>query len=44
VTAAVTRLNALIENDVPAWHRLLNTHGIRPDPGNPVELPRRPSH
>lgn len=43
ITEAVERLNALIETDVPAWHRLLNAQGIRPDPGSPVTLPVRPA-
>lgn len=36
------RLNAIIETRMPAFNRMLNEQGIRPDPGAPVSVPRRP--
>jgi hypothetical protein len=38
----IGRLNALVSTDVPALYGELNRLGIRPDPGEPLELPRRP--
>ena len=37
----ITRLNAIITDRMPALNRLLNEHGVRPDPGDVVELPIR---
>ena len=37
----VERLNALITERVPAFHDALDREGVRPDPGDAVEVPRR---
>ncbi|MCH7565023.1 MAG: glycosyl hydrolase [Gemmatimonadetes bacterium] len=37
----ITRINALITERLPEINALLNEHGIRPDPGAPLEVPRR---
>ncbi len=39
--ALIQRLNRVIETDMPALYDLLNEHGVRPDPGKVVPLPRR---
>ncbi len=36
----ITQLNEFIETKLPALNRQLNEHGIRPDPGRPIEVPR----
>jgi hypothetical protein len=38
----VGQVNDIIETRLPALHTLLDEHGIRPDPGKPVAVPRRP--
>ncbi len=38
----IVRLNAIIEDELPSLYRRLNELGIRPDPGEPVEVPRPP--
>jgi photosystem II stability/assembly factor-like uncharacterized protein len=38
----IERLNAIIEDELPALYRRLDELGIRPDPGEPVEVPTRP--
>jgi hypothetical protein len=38
----IERLNALIEDEMPALYRRLDELGIRPDPGEPVEVPTPP--
>ena len=42
VPRALERLNRLLAEEVPALYRELDRHGIRPDPGAPVTVPRRP--
>ena len=37
----ITRINALITERIPEINALLNEHGIRPDPGDPLKVPRR---
>lgn len=37
----ITRLNTLITERLPAINRQLDEHGIRPDPGAPLAVPRR---
>ncbi len=37
----VERVNALVEDRVPALHDRLDEIGARPDPGEPVAMPRR---
>ena len=37
----IERLNALITEDVPALNAALNDAGVRPDPGEALEVPRR---
>lgn len=37
----VRQVNALVTDRVPALYRRLDDHGVRPDPGQPVEVPRR---
>jgi hypothetical protein len=38
----IQQLNAIIEDELPALYRRLDELGIRPDPGEPVEVPRPP--
>jgi ABC-type transporter Mla subunit MlaD len=38
----IERLNAIIEDEMPALYRRLDELGIRPDPGELVEVPRPP--
>ncbi len=38
----VERLNAIIEDELPALYRRLDELGIRPDPGEPVKVPAPP--
>jgi photosystem II stability/assembly factor-like uncharacterized protein len=35
-------LNDLVTRDIPALYRELDRLGVRPDPGEPLEVPRRP--
>ncbi len=42
VPGLVERLNEVIARDLPALYGELNDLGIRPDPGEPLEVPRRP--
>ena len=37
----ITRINTLITERIPEINTLLNEHGIRPDPGEPLKVPRR---
>ena len=37
----ITKLNTLITERIPEINALLNEHGIRPDPGEPLKVPRR---
>jgi len=39
----IERLNALIEDEMPALYRRLDELGIRPDPGEPVAVPIPPA-
>ncbi|MGD2218012.1 MAG: hypothetical protein PVJ64_14740, partial [Gemmatimonadales bacterium] len=39
----IERLNAIIEDELPALYRRLDELGIRPDPGEPVEVPIPPA-
>jgi hypothetical protein len=41
-TEALPELNAAITERLPALYGRLDEHGIRPDPGAAVEVPRRP--
>ena len=36
------QLNQIIDREMPALYDRLNEHGIRPDPGDPIPVPRRP--
>jgi photosystem II stability/assembly factor-like uncharacterized protein len=38
----IERLNAVITTQMPALYTQLNEYGIRPPPGEPLEVPRRP--
>ncbi|UCC84265.1 MAG: glycosyl hydrolase [Gemmatimonadota bacterium] len=38
----IERLNAIIEGEMPVLYRRLDELGIRPDPGEPVDVPRPP--
>ena len=42
VPPLVDELNGFITERVPAFNRRLDQAGVRPDPGEPVEVPRRP--
>ncbi|MFQ5704870.1 MAG: hypothetical protein ACE5HT_12720, partial [Gemmatimonadales bacterium] len=42
VPAAIERLNDIIENKMPALYKELDKNGIRPNPGKPVAVPKRP--
>jgi hypothetical protein len=42
VPGLVERVNEVIAGDLPALYGELNRLGIRPDPGEPLEVPRRP--
>ncbi len=42
VPPLIERLNAIISSDLSDINRQLNENGVRPDPGDPVPLPRRP--
>ena len=37
----VSRLNALITSRVPALNAMLDSEGVRPDPGQAITVPRR---
>jgi len=41
VPPLVERLNALITTRVPAFNAALDAEGVRPDPGEALEVPRR---
>jgi photosystem II stability/assembly factor-like uncharacterized protein len=42
VPGLIDRLNAVITTQMPALNAQLNEHGIRPLPGDPLEIPRKP--
>jgi photosystem II stability/assembly factor-like uncharacterized protein len=42
VPGLVERLNTVITTQMPALNAQLNEHGIRPLPGDPLEVPRKP--
>ncbi len=42
VPPLIAILNTMITERLPAYYDLLNEHGIRPDPGEPIVIPRRP--
>ena len=37
----IDKLNEVINNKMPALYDALNEHGIRPDPGKPITVPKR---
>lgn len=39
----IPQLNEVISDRMPALYRMLDEHGIRPDPGKTVEVPKRPN-
>ncbi|NCG32849.1 MAG: hypothetical protein GWP44_08195, partial [Proteobacteria bacterium] len=41
VPAVVESINDYITTHVPAFYRKLDAAGVRPDPGEPVAVPRR---
>ena len=41
VPSLVERLNALLTDRVPALNASMDAEGVRPDPGEPVVVPRR---
>jgi len=43
VPGIIERLNEVITTRMPALNRQLNEYGVRPDPGEAVEIPRRPA-
>jgi hypothetical protein len=38
----IEQLNVIITERMPALYRQLDEHGVRPDAGDPVEIPERP--
>ena len=42
VPPLVEQVNAFVTERVPAYYRSLDQAGVRPDPGEPVTVPRRP--
>ncbi|MFQ6045445.1 MAG: hypothetical protein ACE5PT_03670 [Gemmatimonadales bacterium] len=40
--AAIEQLNEIITERMPAFNQMLNEHGIRPAPGEPIAVPVRP--
>ena len=42
VPPLIETLNTLISERMPAFYRRLNAEGVRPDPGKPLKVPRRP--
>ncbi|UCG86346.1 MAG: hypothetical protein JSW71_20990 [Gemmatimonadota bacterium] len=42
VPGLIERLNEVITTQIPALYAQLNDHGIRPSPGEALEVPRRP--
>ena len=42
IPALIERVNEIISDRLPAIHRQMNEHGIRPDPGETIAVPRRP--
>jgi photosystem II stability/assembly factor-like uncharacterized protein len=42
VPSLIERLNAVITTQMPELNAQLNEHGIRPSPGEPLEVPRKP--
>ena len=42
VPGLIEQLNDMITHRLPALYDHLNEHGIRPDPGEAIEVPRRP--
>ncbi|HSM61349.1 MAG TPA: hypothetical protein VK849_11150 [Longimicrobiales bacterium] len=42
VPELVERINGYVTERVPGLHRRMNDAGVRPDPGEPVPVPRRP--
>ncbi len=42
VPGLIEKLNDVIDKRMPAIYSQLDQHGIRPDPGKPIEVPKRP--
>ncbi len=42
VPALIGRLNALVETRIPAFNAMLDELGIRPSPGEAIEVPKKP--
>ncbi|UCD24036.1 MAG: hypothetical protein JSW51_13560, partial [Gemmatimonadota bacterium] len=42
IPGLIERLNVVIETQMPALNAQLNEHGIRPLPGDPLDVPRKP--
>lgn len=42
VPGLVEQINEIIRTRLPALYRACDEHGIRPDPGQAIELPRKP--
>jgi len=36
------RINEIVNTSLPALYRACDENGIRPDPGKPIEVPRKP--
>ncbi|UCD24035.1 MAG: hypothetical protein JSW51_13555 [Gemmatimonadota bacterium] len=42
VPALIEQINEIVTTSLPTLYRACDEHGIRPDPGQPIELPRKP--
>ncbi len=42
IPALIDRVNTIIDTRMPQLNRLLDENGIRPDPGKPIAVPRKP--
>jgi ABC-type transporter Mla subunit MlaD len=38
----IERINEIVNTSLPALYRACDENGIRPDPGKPIEVPRKP--
>jgi photosystem II stability/assembly factor-like uncharacterized protein len=42
VPGLIEQINEIVGNSLPALYRACDENGIRPDPGKPIEVPRKP--
>jgi photosystem II stability/assembly factor-like uncharacterized protein len=43
VPGLVEQINEIVTSRLPAVYRACDEHGIRPDPGKPIEVPKKPA-